>query len=104
LVAAEHGVDLGLQRCGVERLDDVVVHAGLLGGDHVIGLRFGRDHDEGRQRQPVIGANLAQQLVARHRLHVPIRDHEAILLQPHHIERRAAVPGLVDIGKAKLLQ
>src|SRR5262245_57942395 len=29
----EHRLDLGLQRLGVERLDDVVVHARLLGGD-----------------------------------------------------------------------
>ena len=29
----EHGFDLGLQRRGVEGLDDVVIHTGLLGGD-----------------------------------------------------------------------
>src|SRR6266702_7414838 len=36
--AGEHGFHLGLQRCGVERLDDVVVHAGLLRRDHVLGF------------------------------------------------------------------
>src|SRR6478609_4557153 len=33
---------LDLQGLGVERLDDIVVHAGLLGGDDVLGLGFGR--------------------------------------------------------------
>ena len=45
----EHRVDLVLERLGVERLDDVVVHAGLLGGDDVLGLGFGGDHDERRR-------------------------------------------------------
>src|SRR5262249_16778919 len=61
----EHGLDLGLQRLRVERLDDVVVHAGLLGGDHVLGLRLGGDHDERRLGEPGILADLLEQLVAR---------------------------------------
>src|SRR5215470_9947133 len=48
---AEHRFHLGLQRRGVERLDDVVADAGLLRGDDVLGLRFRGDHDEGRLRQ-----------------------------------------------------
>src|ERR1700755_3504280 len=36
----------GLQRGGIEWLDDVIVHTGLLCGDHVLGLRFRRDHDK----------------------------------------------------------
>ena len=46
--AGEHGFHLGLQRRGVERLDDVIVDAGFLRGDDVFGLRFRGDHDEGR--------------------------------------------------------
>src|ERR1041385_8294253 len=53
----EHCLDLGLERLRVERLDDVVVHAGLLRRDHVLGLRFGGDHDEGRLVQAGIGAH-----------------------------------------------
>src|SRR6478735_6919488 len=44
----EHRLDLGLERLCVERLDDVVVHAGLLRRDHVLGLGLGRHHDERR--------------------------------------------------------
>src|SRR4051794_29228625 len=42
----EHRLDLGLERLRVERLDDVVVHAGLLRRDDVLGLGFRRHHDE----------------------------------------------------------
>src|SRR5258705_304291 len=42
----EHALDLLLERGGVERLDDVVVDARLLGGDDVLGLALGGDHDE----------------------------------------------------------
>src|SRR5450432_1477116 len=41
----EHRFHLGLERGGVERLDDVVADTGLLRGDDVFGLRFSRDHD-----------------------------------------------------------
>src|SRR4051812_22447137 len=47
----KYGFNLALQRCRVERLDDVIVDAGLLRGDDVFGLGFRRDHDEGRVRE-----------------------------------------------------
>ena len=48
--SGKHCFDLGLQSCGVERLDDVIVHTGLLRSDDVFGLRFCGDHDEGQLR------------------------------------------------------
>src|SRR5688572_19766070 len=38
---SHHLLDLVAQRLGVERLDDVVGDAGLLGGDHVLRLALG---------------------------------------------------------------
>ena len=100
----EDRLDLGLQRRGIERLDDVVVHAGLLGGDHVLGLGFRRDHDERRHGEVGIGADFPQQVVAGHRLHVPVGDHEPVFLAAHLVQRRRTVAGIVDILEAKLLQ
>jgi hypothetical protein len=37
-VIGEHRLDLGFERLRVERLDDVVVDAGLARGNHVLGL------------------------------------------------------------------
>src|SRR5437763_1712673 len=99
-----HRIDLGLQRRRVERLDDVVVHAGLLGRDHVLGLGFRRDHDEGRGGEVGIGPHFAQQVITRHRLHVPVGDHEPVLLAAHLVQRRRTVAGIIDILEAKLLQ
>src|SRR4029079_12021747 len=79
LLFPENSVDLRFQRRRVERLDDVVVHPSLLRRDHVLGLRLGGHHDEGRAREPVVGAHLAQQLVAGHRLHVPVGDDQSIV-------------------------
>jgi hypothetical protein len=74
-VFGEHRLDLGLQRLRVERLDDVIIHAGLARCDHVLGLRLCRHHDEGRLAEFGVGAHLAQQLEAGHRLHVPVGNH-----------------------------
>jgi len=97
----EHGLDLGLERLRAERLDDVVVDARRARGDHVLGLRFRRHHDERRLAQVRIGAHLVQQVEAGHRLHVPVGDDEAIAFGVHLAERRGAV---VDAGKTDLLQ
>ena len=61
----EHRLDLGFQRLRVERLDDVIVDAGALGRDHVVGLGLGRDHDERRAGEIGIAADLLEQVVAR---------------------------------------
>src|SRR5271165_1805950 len=62
LLFAEDGFDLALQRLRVERLDDVVVHAGLFGSDDVFSLRLGSDHDEGRLRQRRVRTDFLQEL------------------------------------------
>src|SRR4051812_35707321 len=62
LESADDRRDLLLQRIGVERLHDVVVDAGFLGGDHVFGLALCGDHDEGRGVQLVVGPDLLQEL------------------------------------------
>src|SRR6516165_1038024 len=66
----QHLLDLVAQRLGVERLDDVVGDAGLLGGHHVLHLALGGDHDERRGLQLCIRPHLLQQLQAGHRHHV----------------------------------
>src|SRR4051794_11294417 len=63
----QHLFDLVLQRFRVERLDDVVGHAGLLRSDDVLHLAFGGDHDERRLVELGVRPNLLQQLQARHR-------------------------------------
>ena len=93
-----------LQRLRVERLDDVVVDAGLLGRDHVVGLRLGGDHDEAGGVQGGIGADFPQQVEAGHRRHVPVRDDEPIGLLPHLGERGRAVSGVVDVLESELLE
>src|SRR5213080_4353203 len=84
----EDRLDLGLQRRRIERLDDVVVHTGLLGCDHVLGLGFRRDHDEGRGGQIGVGTDFLEQVVAGHRLHVPVGNHEPVFLAAHLVQRR----------------
>jgi hypothetical protein len=59
---------------------------------------------KGDRAQFGVGPHLAQQVVAGHRLHVPIGNHKAVALFVHLRERRAAVIGVVDIGEADLLQ
>ena len=51
-----------------------------------------------------LGANLAQQVVAGHRLHVPVRDHQPVFLDAHLFQRRRSIAGIVDIFEAELLQ
>ena len=51
-LVGENRFDLRFERLGVERLDDVIAGARLLGRDHVLGLRFGRHHDERRPVEP----------------------------------------------------
>src|SRR5690606_38196667 len=102
-IADDRG-ELLLQRCRVERFDDVVADAGLLRRNHVLALALRRDHDEGQVLQPVVRPHLAQELQAGHRLHVPVGDDEAVVLVPELVQRGAAVRRLVHVVKAKLLQ
>ena len=101
-VVREDRLDLGLQRRRVERLDDVVVHAGLLGGDDVLGLGFGGDHDERRGRQSWVGAHRLEQVEAGHRLHVPVGNDQAIFAFAQFVQCRRSIIGVVDILEAKL--
>src|SRR3954454_4860930 len=100
----EDGVDLRFQRLRVERLDDVVVDPRLLGRDDVLRLGLGGHHDERRRAEMVVGADLLKELVAGHRLHVPIGDHEAVLLLLQLAESGRAVRRVVDIVEAELLE
>src|SRR5436305_1050677 len=83
----EYRLDLGLERLRVERLDDVVVHASLLCRDDVLGLGFGGHHDEWGLGETGVGTNFLEQLVAGHRLHVPIGNHEPVFLVAHLDQR-----------------
>src|SRR5690348_417441 len=100
----EHRLDLGLQRLRVERLDDVVVDAGFLRRDHIFGLRLRGHHDEGGLGEGRVRTDLLEQLVAGHRLHVPVRDHEAVALPSHLAERRGAVRRVVNVLESDLLE
>src|ERR1035437_1517348 len=95
---------LRLQRRGVERLDDVVADASLLRGNDVFSLRLRGDHDEGRLRKFRAGTDFPEQIVAGHRLHVPVRNHQAVFLALHLGERRRSVAGIVDIFESNLLE
>src|SRR5436309_7361668 len=64
---SEHFLDFPAQGLGVERLDDVIRDAGLLGRDDVLCLALGRHHDERRGLELRIRTNLLQQLQAGHR-------------------------------------
>src|SRR5207248_9957372 len=72
----KHRFDLGLEGLGVERFDDVVIHARLLGRDDVFGLRLGGHHPERRSGQTRIGAARLDELVAGPRFLVPISIHQ----------------------------
>src|SRR5215470_12391431 len=69
---SEYGLDLRLERLGVDGLDDVIANAGFFGGDHVLGLRFRGHHNERCLRERGIGAHFFEQLVACQWLHIPV--------------------------------
>jgi hypothetical protein len=46
---------------------------------------------------------LWQQLVAGHRLHVPVADHQAVLVQLQLLQRFLPVGGLVQVVETQLL-
>src|SRR5690242_8475627 len=102
---ADDAGDLLLQGRGVERFDDVVVDAGFLGGDDVLGLALGRDHDEGCPLQLHVGAHFLEQLQPCHRLHVPVRDDQAVILAGAQLFQGArAALGLVDVLEPELIE
>src|SRR3954470_17323592 len=98
----DDGGDLLLQRIGVERLDDVVVDTGFLGGDDVFGLALGGDHDERRGVQLVVGPDLLEKLEAGHRLHVPVGDHQTELALAQLRQCGHTVARFLDIVEADL--
>src|SRR6185437_5698053 len=100
----QHLLDLFPQRLRVERLDDVVGDAGLLGGDHVLRLAFGGNHDEGRGTQPGVGPHFLEQLQAGHRHHVPVADDQAEMPGPQLGERVGAIGRLLHVVELDLLQ
>ena len=100
----EDRFNLGLERLRIEWLDDIIVDASAPRGDDMLGLGFARDHDEQRSFQILIAPHFAKKVVAGHRLHIPIRDHQAVALAPHLLQGSGAVFGIVDIGEANLSQ
>src|SRR6185295_4921242 len=74
------------------------------GGDHVLGFRFRRDHDEGNFSERRIGAHFLQQYESRHRLHVPVGNDQAVVAPAQFGERGGAIAGIVDLFEAKLLE
>lgn len=100
----EDRFNLGLERLRIEWLDDIIVDASTPRGDDMLGLGFARDHDEQRSFQTLIAPHFAKKVVARHGLHIPIRDHQAVALAPHLLQGNGAVLGIVDVGEANLSQ
>src|SRR5579863_4993203 len=101
---AAHAGDLGAQRVGIERLDDIVGDAGLLGGDDIFSLALRRDHDEGNVLELRIATHPAQQIESGHRRHVPVRDDEVRRGLLDQVEGGVAVGGLLDIAEFELAQ
>src|SRR6185437_17073956 len=58
----QHLFDFFAQCLRVERLDDVVGDASLLGGNDVLRLALRGDHDERRRAQPGVGPHFLEQL------------------------------------------
>src|SRR5579875_3375054 len=104
LERAEDRGELRLQRRGIERLDDVVADPRLARHHHVLGLALGRHHDEGEVLELDVGAHLAQELQAGHRLHVPVGNNQPVRLVAKLLQGEAAVRRLVDVVEAELLQ
>src|ERR1700733_12092004 len=100
----QHLLDFLAQGFRVERLDDVVGDAGLLGSHHVLHLAFGGDHDERRALQPAVGAHLLQKLQSGHRRHVPVADHQAETAAAQLVQRFGPVGRFLDVVELNLLE
>src|SRR5690348_14331888 len=100
---AQHLLDLLTQGFGVERLDDVVRHAGLLGSDNVLYFAFCCHHDEGHCLQLGVCTNFLQQLQAGHWCHVPVADHKTETARPKFCQRLGPVGRFLDVVELNLL-
>ncbi len=101
---ADHRFDLAFKCFGIEGLDNVIVHARLFGGNHIVGFGLSRHHDEGCLLQLQVGAHFFEQFIAGHRLHIPVGDHQTIAFVAQFGERHRAVCGFIDIVKTNLLE
>src|SRR6187402_1182545 len=94
-------VELFLQRDRRERLDHVTIHAALGGGDDLVAIVLGRDHQHRHRLERGVCADGAKQVDARHVGHVPVGYHQVEGLGAQHRERRVAVFSLLDEGVRK---
>src|SRR5436190_17758830 len=89
------GLDLGLQRARIERVEDVGVHAGLLGRNQVLAVESVRHYDEGQVPELPVGADMRQEIVTTHQLQVA--NHQAVCAFPQVGERLDSVTSMVDV-------
>jgi hypothetical protein len=103
LLFAEDGVDLGLERRRVERLDELLTPAFFAATtlsvfDSAVTMMKGVRATGDRRRVPRATARNPSSAP------YPIGDDEPVVLRPHHVEGRTPIAGLIDIGETELLQ
>jgi hypothetical protein len=95
--------DLGLEFLRRDRLHDVAVDAGLLGGDDRIEIGAAGQHEE--RELGLGGVDLLEEIHARHPRHVPVAHDDVDALgvgQP--LERLRSAFRLVDLADLHALQ
>src|SRR3546814_770400 len=101
---AQHGLDLLLHRGGVERLDHVIVDAGLDRRLDHFGVALAGCHDERHALGQRIAADGLQQGQAVHPVHVPVGDDQVELVRADGNQSFGAALGFDNILDADLLQ
>ncbi len=95
--AAQHGADACHQFDHGERLDDIVVGAGVEAADTVALFRARRQHDDRQVAGIALGTQAAADLDARHLGHHPVADQQVGHALADHHQRLVAVDRHADL-------
>jgi hypothetical protein len=96
--------NLGLEFVGTKRLFDETGNARLLGLNDLLYRGIGGHHDEGQIRVVLVCADILEQSLPAHWLHIPIGDHQAEMLLRYLFQRRFSIRCVVDIFESQLRQ